>query len=141
VAGLIRYGFVEAAQRLALGLLDAAESFGGRLPELFCGFDRSQFHGPVSYPTSCAPQAWAAATPVHLLRTLLRLEPDLPNGRLALAPVLPEELLPLRIEQLHVGDGQLSLTVDADGNGSVTHAPDGLIVQLGAGPIPRRAAR
>ncbi len=141
VAGLMRYGFVEQAQRVALGLLDAAEYFGGRLPELFCGFDRTRFSGPVAYPTSCSPQAWAAATPLHLLRTLLQLEPDLPNGRLALAPALPAELLPLRIEQLHVGDGQLSLTVDADGNCSVTHAPDGLIVQLGAGPSPRRAAR
>ena len=42
VAGLLRYrhvpGAVALAQRLASGLLDAAESFGGRLPELFCGF-------------------------------------------------------------------------------------------------------
>ena len=51
VAGLLRYrhvpGAVALAQRLASGLLDAAESFGGRLPELFCGFPRSQFRSPV----------------------------------------------------------------------------------------------
>ena len=40
-AGLMRYGFVAEAQRVATGLLDAADAFGGRLPELFCGFDRS----------------------------------------------------------------------------------------------------
>ena len=36
---------------------------------------RSQF--PVSYPTSCSPQAWAAASPLLFLRTLLRFEPDI----------------------------------------------------------------
>ena len=59
VDGLLRYGLVEQAQRVALGLLDAAECFDGRLPELFCGFDRGQFETPVAYPTSCSPQAWA----------------------------------------------------------------------------------
>ena len=32
---------------------------------------------PVSYPTSCSPQAWAAASPLLFLRTLLRFEPDI----------------------------------------------------------------
>ena len=62
-AGLMRYGYVEHAQRIATGLLDAAARFGGRLPELFCGFDRTEFDAPVPYPTSCSPQAWAAASP------------------------------------------------------------------------------
>ncbi len=141
VEGLLRYGYVGEAQRVALGLLDAAECFGGRLPELFCGFDRGQFATPVTYPTSCSPQAWAAATPVHLLRSLLRLEPDLPRGHLALSPVLPAELLPLAVERLQVGDGQLSLTVDPTGSCAVSQAPDGLIVQLAAGSGPRRSAR
>jgi glycogen debranching enzyme len=141
VEGLMRYGFVEAAQRVASALLEAAEWFGGRLPELFCGFDRAQFTNPIAYPTSCSPQAWAAATPLHLLRTLLRLEPDLPAGRLALSPVFPPTLLPLTLEQLQVGNGQLALTVDATGSCSVTQAPDGLIVQLAAGSGPRRSAR
>ena len=42
-AGLARYGYWEEAQRVAVGLLDAAAHFGGRLPELFCGFDRAEF--------------------------------------------------------------------------------------------------
>ena len=52
VAGLMRYGFVEEAQRIADALLQAAAHFGGRLPELFCGFDRSEYPEPVPYPTS-----------------------------------------------------------------------------------------
>jgi glycogen debranching enzyme len=140
VAGLMRYGFVDEAQKVALAILDAAEAFGGRLPELFCGFDRDRFNAPVGYPTSCSPQAWAAATPFHLLRSLLRLEPSLPEGRLTLSPVLPESLLPLRIDRLRIGDGVLSLDLRTEGN-SIRQAPDGLIVQLGAGAGAPRAGR
>jgi hypothetical protein len=71
-----------------------AEHFGGRLPELFCGFDRAEFPEPVPYPTSCSPQAWASATPVQLVRTLLRFNPDLPRERLWVDPVLPPPSLP-----------------------------------------------
>ncbi len=39
-AGLMRYGYVEQAQRVAVAILDAAVALGGRLPELFAGFDR-----------------------------------------------------------------------------------------------------
>jgi hypothetical protein len=43
ISGLMRYGFTEAAQDLALGLLDASTAFGGRLPELFAGYTRDEF--------------------------------------------------------------------------------------------------
>ena len=88
-AGLMRYGFVREAQQVAVGILEAAEWFGGRLPELFCGFDRTEFAEPVYYPTSCSPQAWASAAPFHLLRTLLRFDPSAPNGMLWCDPALP----------------------------------------------------
>ena len=106
VAGLARYGFAEEAQRVALGLLDAAALVGGRLPELFCGFDRAEFAVPVSYPTSCSPQAWAAAAPVLVLRALLGFDPDLPAGRVGFAPVLPERMCPMRIEHLPLGSAR-----------------------------------
>ncbi|MDP8971307.1 MAG: amylo-alpha-1,6-glucosidase, partial [Actinomycetota bacterium] len=74
-AGLRRYGYVEQAQQVILALLDVAASLGGRLPELFCGFARGEVATPVTYPTSCSPQAWAAAAPLLLVRTLLGFEP------------------------------------------------------------------
>jgi glycogen debranching enzyme len=129
-AGLMRYGFVEQAQRVALGILDAAESFGGRLPELFCGFGRERFIAPVAYPASCSPQAWAAATPVQLLRTLLRLEPNLPDGTLAVSPVVPPVLLPLQVNRLPLGGGTIRVSVEADGL-VLCQAPDGVLVQTG----------
>jgi glycogen debranching enzyme len=115
VAGLMRYGFVEEAQQVAAALLDAAEAFGGRLPELFCGFDRDQYDEPVPYPTSCSPQAWAAATPVHLIRTLLQFDPWLCRGKLWVDPVLPPEFVPLRVEGVALGDRRINLEVTAEG--------------------------
>jgi glycogen debranching enzyme len=111
VAGLMRYGFVAPAQRIAEALLEAAEHFGGRLPELFCGFDRGEFSEPVPYPTSCSPQAWASATPVQLVRTLLRFDPELPQDRLWVDPVLPPAFAPLRVEGVALGDGRVSVEV------------------------------
>ncbi|CRK57193.1 Glycogen debranching enzyme [Alloactinosynnema sp. L-07] len=124
-AGLMRYGFVEEATMVADGLFAAARHFGGRLPELFCGFDRTEFPAPVPYPTSCSPQAWAAATPLLLMRTLLRFEPDLPGGTVRLAPALPAGMLPLRITNLTLAGAHPSLEVRADG-WSLDGLPDGV---------------
>ncbi|MCY0904548.1 glycogen debranching N-terminal domain-containing protein [Arthrobacter sp. H14-L1] len=70
VAGLLKDGHTNAAHRIASGLLDAAEAFHYRLPELFGGYSRSQAPAPVPYPMSCFPQAWAAAAAVPILDTL-----------------------------------------------------------------------
>ena len=127
VAGLARYGFVDEAQQVALGLLDATAIVGGRPPELFCGFDRAEFHTPVPYPTSCSPQAWAAASPLLLLRALLRFEPDLPSGRLGFAPAVPERMCPLRIENVPLAGARIALDVRRDG-WDVEGLPDGVVV-------------
>lgn len=114
-AGLMRYGFTDHANRVVAAVLDASTRFGYRLPELYCGFDRAEFDIPVPYPTSCSPQAWAAAAPLLFLRTLLRLEPSVPEGVLSVAPVVPARYLPLRVGGLRVGSDVLTVTVDADG--------------------------
>lgn len=105
VDGLMRYGFVEHAQRVASAMLDAATHFRGRLPELFCGFDRREHPQPIAYPTSCAPQAWAAASGFHLLRVLLRFAPDIPHRTYRLSPALPERMGAVRVEGLRLGGG------------------------------------
>jgi glycogen debranching enzyme len=111
VTGLMRYGFVKEAQQVAMALIEAAEFTEHRLPELFCGFDRSEFPEPVPYPTSCSPQAWAATTPVHLLRTLLRYDPHVSLKGMWLAPVLPDSLGRVRISNCRVGDSRISIDV------------------------------
>ncbi|WP_440101690.1 amylo-alpha-1,6-glucosidase [Streptosporangium sp. H16] len=121
-AGLMRYGFTGEAQRIAFGLLDAAEVFGWRLPELFCGFDRAEFTWPVPYPTSCSPQAWAAASPIQLVRSLLRFEPWIPYGRVWLDPVGLEGL---RIQGLPLAGSRVTIEVGPDG-AAVAGLPEGI---------------
>lgn len=128
VAGLVRYGFIDEAQRVAVGLLDAAQHFDGRLPELFSGFDRSEYAEPVPYPTSCSPQAWAAAAPIHLIRTLLRFDPHMPAARLWVDPVLPAAFTPLRVEGVALGGDRINLDVTANG-ATVEGTPDGVEVR------------
>jgi glycogen debranching enzyme len=132
-AGLSRYGFVAEAERVAVGVLDAAELLDGRLPELFCGMSRADFPRPIPYPTACAPQAWAAATPFLMLRTLLRLEPRLPVGEVRLAPVLPAAYLPLRVSNLSLGGRRISIDMTAEGFSVEGLAPD---VRVVAEPRP-----
>jgi glycogen debranching enzyme len=124
-AGLARYGFLAEAQRILLDLLDAAACFDDRLPELFCGFDRVDFPSPVPYPTSCSPQAWSAAAPYLLLRSLLRFEPAVPSGRVWCDPALPPGLLPLRAEGMHLADGRVSMRV-SDHDWELAGLPPGL---------------
>ncbi len=115
VAGLCRYGYAEQAQVVVRDLIAASTAFGSRFPELFSGFGRTEFPGPVPYPTSCSPQAWAAASPFLLLRALLGLQPDAEGGTVRLRPALPPEVLPLSLTHLRVGDALLGVTVTADG--------------------------
>jgi glycogen debranching enzyme len=56
-------------------MFEAAGHFDHRLPEVFAGYPRSLTEFPVEYPTACSPQAWAAGTPLLLIRVLLGLEP------------------------------------------------------------------
>ncbi|HEY5628951.1 MAG TPA: glycogen debranching N-terminal domain-containing protein, partial [Candidatus Limnocylindrales bacterium] len=111
VAGLKRYGFAAEAAELATGLLDAARHLPlFRFPELFCGFPRAETGVPVTYPVACAPQAWAAATPFMLFRSLLGIEADAPRRELRIIrPTLPHPIRKLVVSGLRVGDAEVDL--------------------------------
>ncbi len=119
-AGLARYGFDAGAQRLILGLFDAAATQGGRLPELFSGLDRSELGVPVGYPTSCSPQAWSAASPLLCLRTLLRLDPWIPYGKTWLSPNLPEGIGYLKVDGIPLAGSRVTIEAGTDVAGGVT---------------------
>ncbi len=127
-AGLMRYGFVEEANRVILGLLDAAMDSSGRLPELFTGLDRAEFPNVVAYPTSCSPQAWAAASPLLFVRTMLRFDPAVPAGKVSVAPVVPEAIGRLRVEGIPLAGARVSVEVAPDGNVSIEGLPSGVSV-------------
>ena len=89
-AGLARYGRREEAGRIAMAMFEAATHFDNRLPEVFAGYPRSLTKFPVQYPTACSPQAWAAGTPLLLIRVLLGLEPD--GDQLTSTPYVPDAI-------------------------------------------------
>lgn len=109
VAGLARYGHTGAAATVAAALIDASAGFAGRLPELFCGFDRTELPAPVGYPTACSPQAWAAATPLALLAALLDLQPDAERGTVRAANALPAQWGRVRLTGLAVGRARVDI--------------------------------
>jgi glycogen debranching enzyme len=111
--GLRRYGFKEEAAMIAAGILDAAQFFGGRLPEAFGGYELAQTMYPVQYPTACSPQAWSTGTPLLLLRTMLGLEPQ--GEHLVVDPALPSSIGHLELLDIPGRWGR----IDAFGRGRV----------------------
>jgi glycogen debranching enzyme len=89
--GLARARDGDGVRRIAEALLAAARYFGWSLPEVFAGFRRDRTPFPIAYPTAARPQAWAAGTPVLLLRLLLGLEPDLATRELRASGITPPE--------------------------------------------------
>ncbi len=111
--GLRRYGFKDEAAQVAMGILDAAEFFDGRLPEAFGGYDRSLTKYPVQYPTACSPQAWSTGAPLLLLSTMLGLEPQ--GEHLVIDPALPTKIGRLELLDIPGRWGR----IDAFGRGRV----------------------
>jgi glycogen debranching enzyme len=74
--GLAQAGRRAEASQIVRAHLDAAPFFEYRLPEHFAGYGRRDLQAPVDVPSSARPQAWAAGTPLLLLRAELGLEPD-----------------------------------------------------------------
>jgi glycogen debranching enzyme len=117
--GLARHGHVEASRRVARALIEAAGHFQWSLPEVFAGFARTETPFPIAYPTAARPQAWAAGTPILLVRVLLGLEPDRAHQRLVttVEDELPSWLDGLRLEGVRAFGHSWTVAVE---RGSVT---------------------
>jgi glycogen debranching enzyme len=127
IAGLARYGFAEEANRVIEGQLAVARAYTGRLPELFAGFDRTELSSPASYPTSCSPQAWASASPLLWLRSILGLDPVASEGVLWIDPQLPPSIRRLRVEGIRIANRDV--TLDCDGGSLHIEGAEGLDVR------------
>ncbi|MBA2874280.1 amylo-alpha-1,6-glucosidase [Thermaerobacillus caldiproteolyticus] len=113
--GLSKVGKQDAALVVMNGLIEAAAHFEyNRLPELFCGYGRSAGK-PVKYPVACSPQAWAAGTPLVFIQTLLGLFPNSLRKEIRLSPILLDSMKFLKVENMAIGEGRLSLTVIRQG--------------------------
>ena len=117
-AGFKRYGHLAAVTQIADSLFEvAATARDARLPELYCGFDRSEHAGVVAYPVACIPQAWAAASPFLILQSLLGLSADAPACALTIErPVLPRWLSRIRLQGLRVGGAEVTLDFHREGD-------------------------
>ncbi|MEU9233229.1 glycogen debranching N-terminal domain-containing protein [Streptomyces subrutilus] len=129
VAGLAQAGFEKEAAGLLRGLLDAAETFGYRLPEMFAAEQRVARSAPLPHPAACRPAAVAAAAGVHVLTALAGIRPDAPAGTVALAPLPGAPLGALRLSGLRVSGEPFAVRVSRLGLGMVEEAADAL--QLG----------
>ena len=116
-SGMKRYGHDQEVIRIANAVLDVAtRARDFRLPELYCGFDRSDRTSVVAYPVACIPQAWAAAAPLLLLQALLGITADVPARALRIErPMLPDGLGQIRLEGLRVGEATVSVGFERAG--------------------------
>lgn len=76
MVGLAGYGHIDLAHSIVERLF-AASMFDPelRLDELYCGFADHPEAGPVRYPVSCRPQAWAAGAGLLAHRMLSGIQP------------------------------------------------------------------
>jgi len=110
------------------GIVEVGSALGDRLPELHAG--EPLLGGPMPYPASCRPQAWAAASVGAVVEASLRLRPDAPRRSLRIDPVAPAPFGAMTVRGLRVGATEVAVRVDADGQVLDVDAP-GLDVEIG----------
>lgn len=125
-AGLAAAGHERTAGALTKGVLDAAESFGYRLPEMYAGEQRTVGSAPVPHPAACRPAAVAAAGAVHLLVALAGLRPDVPAKTVSVRPPGTAPLGALQFTGLSVAEQPFAVRISRLGTGVVEMAADGL---------------
>ena len=110
VEGMSRAGKTRAANIVMEGVLNAA-SFqpNVRLPELYCGFSKSEFAEPVPYPVSCSPQAWAAGSMLQMLMASLRMRMDATGEMHINDASFVDSFGDIQINGLHVGKGTANI--------------------------------
>jgi glycogen debranching enzyme len=118
--GLAAEGFRSAASDILGRLVDLGSRVGYRLPELLSG--DTVLGDPVPYPASCRPQAWAAASGLAVVPTLLGLRADAPSRTLRVTPVA--EGMDLALGGVRLAGRELVVGVDDTGAVGLDGAPD-----------------
>jgi glycogen debranching enzyme len=103
--GLKKHGYVQEANRLSWGLVEAATAHEyARLPEMFCGFTRQAVDRPVSFPMACSPDANSAAALFLVLQSMLGIYAQAEENIVYVHnPVLPRWLGEVTLSNLRVG--------------------------------------
>lgn len=107
--GMKRYGLHDETCRIAEAITRSANYFSlHQMPELYAGTQSDGANFPVQYLGANVPQGWAAGAIFSLLQAMLGLQPDAPNKRLYVDPVLPNWMPDVTLRDLRVGD----MTID-----------------------------
>lgn len=111
--GFSKYGFQEEAIKLLRGLFDASLFIElQRLPELFCGFERTRGEGPTAYPVACSPQAWSVGAVFLMLQAILQIKVVAGEKKIYFnKPVLPEFLEHIDIKDFKIGNHYCSIII------------------------------
>ena len=115
--GLKKHGYVQEANRLAWGLVEAAAAHEyARLPEMFCGLTRQTVDRPVSFPMACSPDANSAAALFLVLQSMLGIYAQAEENIVYVhAPVLPRWLNEVTLSNLRVGRTTMRLRFRREG--------------------------
>ena len=139
--GARRYGAPRLSLRIAAALFAVAETDPlWRLPELYCGFSRTEgaeSDAPVPYPVSCSPQAWAAGAGRLLARSLLGLRADPVQRRLLVDPAFPAWIDRLTVDRADALGTTVSFTVARDGDGYRLETSDPVVIAPWNPSVPR----
>jgi len=108
--GFRRYGFANEAARIARDVSGAASYFMlHQVPELYSGLQQDPTNFPVQYLGANVPQAWAAGSVFAFMQAVLGFQPDAPNKRLYIDPLLPAWLPDLTVMDLKIGEQKFDL--------------------------------
>jgi glycogen debranching enzyme len=115
--GLKKHGYVQEANRLAWGLVEAATAHEyARLPEMFCGLTRQVVDRPVSFPMACSPDANSAAALFLVLQSMLGIYAQAEENIVYVHnPVLPRWLGEVTVSNLRVGRTTMRLRFRREG--------------------------
>ena len=103
--GFKRYGFAaEAPGSRVTSVKRAVFSCCTSFPNFMPAFSETTTNFPVQYLGANVPQAWAAGSVFSFLQAILGIQPDAPNRRLYIDPVLPSWLPDLTLIDLRLGD-------------------------------------
>ncbi|MGH7023840.1 MAG: amylo-alpha-1,6-glucosidase [Caulobacteraceae bacterium] len=112
LAGMARYGERAGVMRVMSALYEASKTFGGRMPELLCGFEREPDEPPIAYPVACMPQAWAAGSTFMMLQAALGLRIDAVRGEVRLTrPRLPDGVEQIALQGLEIAGSSLDIEI------------------------------
>ena len=80
-----------------------------QMPELYAGLRRETMSFPVQYLGANVPQAWAAGSAFLFLQAILGIQPNAPENKLYVDPVLPDWLPDVTLSDLRDGKRKFNI--------------------------------